>query len=91
MAISESHDEGWKTCTWSRLVDVMLRSEALVPASSVVVGEGSLEMSRLRITLARRGTLKWWRGSRRMMALEWPLRAGIEGCVDGRMAWAMRR
>lgn len=60
-------------------------------ASSVLVGEGSLEMSRLRITLARRGALKWWSGSRRIMALEWPLRLGIRGCVDGRMAWAMRR
>lgn len=91
MAISESQDEGWKMCTWSRLAAVVLSSEALVPASGVVVGEGSLETSRLRITLARRGTLKWWSGSRRMMALEWPLRLGINGCVSGRMAWAMRR
>ena len=69
----------------------MLSREALVLASSVLVGEGSLEMSRLRITLARRDTLKWWSGSRRIMALEWPLRLGIKGCVGGRMAWAMRR
>jgi hypothetical protein len=36
----------------------VLRREALVLASSGVAEEGSLEMRRLRITLARRGTLK---------------------------------
>lgn len=78
-------------CTWSMLAAVVLSREALVAASSVVVGEGSLEMSKLRITLARRGTLKWWSGSRRMTALEWPLMLGIKGCVGGRMAWVMMR
>jgi hypothetical protein len=78
-------------CTWSRLAATVLSRDVLVLASSMSVGEGSLEMSRLRITLARWGTLKWLSGSKRMMALEWPLRLGIRGCVGGRMARAMRR
>lgn len=44
----------------------------------------------LSITLARRGTLKWWRGSKRMMAAFWP-DSWTEAVEEGRMACAMMR
>lgn len=41
--------------------------------------------------LESRGMLKWWSGSNRMTAAEWPLRLGMAVVDDGRMAWAMTR
>lgn len=87
MATREDQDEGWNMWTWSRQWDVRSRREALVLVS---MGLGSLEVTRCRITEARRWALKCWSGSRRMTALDWPLR-GTEANVEGRMAWAMMR
>jgi hypothetical protein len=77
-------------CTWSRqwVVRVRRSEEVMVVWEK---GVWSLEARRWRIVDARRGTLKWWRGSNRIMVAEWPLRSVMEGNVVGRMAWAMMR
>lgn len=55
------------------------------PVSRILVAR------RLSITPARRGTLKWCKGSKRMMVAFWPER-GIDGeNLGGRMAWAIMR
>jgi hypothetical protein len=91
VAIVEAQDEGWKIWTWSRLSDVSVRMVVLTEAESVGSGTPSKVVRMCRITVARRGTLKCRRGSKRMTVDSRPLREGIEGCFAGRMAWAMIR
>ena len=91
MLSSEAHDEGWKMCKWSRLRAVRLRRSARVLLPRAVMGTPSAETRRDRIVLESRATLKWWSGSKRMIAAEWPLRLGIAVVAGGRIAWAMTR
>jgi hypothetical protein len=91
VAIVGAQDEGWKMWTWSRLRDVRVRREVLTEGESVESGTPSLLVRMCRITVARRGTLKWCKGSKRMTVESCPLREGTKGYAAGRMAWAMIR
>jgi hypothetical protein len=51
-------------CTWSKLLDTRLFISSFV---AEVISVSVLEMRMLSIMRARRGTLKWCRGSKRMM------------------------
>lgn len=53
---------------------------------SVESGTPSALVRIRRITVARRGTLKWRRGSKRMTVESCPLSSGIERNALGRMA-----
>jgi hypothetical protein len=87
VASNEFHDCGRKMCTCNKLVAIKLFTSGLLmsfPASLKAV------TMMLSITWARRGTLKWCNGSKRMMAPFWP-DSGIEENVVGSIACAIMR
>lgn len=77
-------DCGRKMWTWVRHWVARLRREAFVLVVSVV-WSGSADVRSWSRIVARRGTLKWWSGSKRMTAAEWPPRL-VDLNVGGRMA-----
>jgi hypothetical protein len=80
--------------TWVRdLVTVVLiswvRAEVMV-MGWLVVAAWRWEVRREVVVWARRGTLKWERGSKMRIVLFRPGR-GVVDMLVGRMAWAVRR
>ena len=76
-------------CTCSRLVAMRVLMAGLSGSMSLAA-ECKAVVTMLKITLASRGTEKWWSGSKRMTAAFWP-ESGVVENDGGRMAWAMIR
>jgi hypothetical protein len=89
VASIEGHDCGRKMCTWSRLVAIRSLTSGFKRSMSFLASVSAVMMM-LNITIARRETLKWCSGSKRMTAAFWP-DSGIEVKDAGKMAWAMTR
>lgn len=86
----EGQEGGRKMWRWRSEVLIVAFMVCLVGASRGRFAARSLSLRRWKIMLARRATLKWFSGSKSMMAASWPSR-GIEDMVRGRMAMAMMR
>lgn len=86
----EGQVRGRKMCRCdSASFTVFIMSDFMVELSSVPEG---MEVRRWwNITSARRGTLKWCRGSKRATALALPWRLMLWENVSGRRAWVMIR
>jgi hypothetical protein len=88
--IKADQDCGRKMWRCSRLLFTTSFMVVLMPSSSDFPVARILENRRLSIIDARQGMLKWFRGSKSIIAASWPPTL-VEDRKLGNMAWAMIR